>query len=258
MSCIDVSVIIPVWNCSSTIEESLKSVFSQVNIELELIVIDAHSNDGTHELVKGYLRQQDQYELQKDTGLYAAINRGILLASGKWIYIMGGDDRLYHENVLSMFTSNASVESDLIFGDVVYHDNSSVWVKNRHVSSFGAGLIWRNTLHQQSVLYRREIFENHEFNRGFKILSDYALHLSLYFDRNKKTVNGAYIPEIVASCGAKGLSKRFNFSLYLEELRVRKFAMPFWIYFATTPWVLVKFLLKGGLSGGKAINHVVK
>ena len=258
MSCIDVSVIIPVWNCAATIEDSLKSVFLQSNIELELIVIDANSSDGTNDVVKGYLREQDQYVLQRDTGLYAAINNGILLASGKWIYILGGDDRLYHENVLSMFTSNVSDECDLVFGDVVYHDNSSKWVKNRHVSSFGAGLIWRNTLHQQSVLYRRTLFEKHVFNNSFKILADYAFHLSLYFNRNVKAVNVVYIPEIVASCGANGLSKRFNFSLYLEELRVRKWAMPIWIYFSTVPWVLVKYILKGSLSGGKTINHVVR
>ncbi len=258
MSDVTVSVIMPVRNCATTVEETLKSILSQRNVEFELIVVDGHSNDGTSEMVKKLLRNSDYYELQNGQGLYAAINKGISLASGQWIYIIGGDDRLRNDNVLSLLTQNVSRDILLVYGDVMYHGNSSSWVRNHHISSFGWGLIWRNTLHQQSVLYRRELFKDFMFHQGFNVLSDYAFHLRLFIQKYVHIRNSAYRPMIIASCGANGLSKRFTVDLYKEELKVRKFAMPFWLFFLTAPWVFIKCFLKVSLFKRGVPNQEVR
>ena len=243
----DVSVILPVRNCALSVTKSISSLLAQKGVTFEIIVVDANTDLVTTDVVKSFLRDSDHHILGSDQGVYAAINQGLVKASGRWIYILGGDDYLPNENTLFEFVGQADHNTLLIMGDVEYRGSSSRWLKNRHASSFGWGLLWRNTVHQQGTLYHHSLLADRRFDERYRVLSDYAFHLWLFFHSDVKAEHVKYKPEVFAICGAQGLSKRFNTALYWEEWSVKRRILPLGSGLLILPWVGLKMLLKGGV-----------
>ena len=77
-----VSVITVSFNSARTIEETIKSVISQKEVEIEYIVIDGDSTDATHSILSRYESSFSQLIIEKDDGIYDAMNKGIRLSSG--------------------------------------------------------------------------------------------------------------------------------------------------------------------------------
>lgn len=240
----DVSIILPVRNAEKILANAFEGIYAQKGVRFEVIVIDGNSIDDTALVVKKWFRYDDIYIIQSGKGIYDAMNAGISRASGRWIYIQGADDCLFHDNVIANMLKSAGSKTLLIFGNVHYTQISSRWVKDLHISSFDRQLLLRNSLHQQSVLYHRNCFEKNKFDTSFNILGDYAFHLKLFFSEMVSKDSVVYINSCVAKCSATGISKKFNMNLYLEEWRVRRTALPFWLFLLTLPIPLMKFLLK--------------
>lgn len=240
MSTQRISVIIPTFNSAPTLERALHSVFAQSSCALEVIVIDGGSTDATLGIIQQYRTRIAHVVSEKDNGIYDAINKGLNLASGEWIFILGSDDTLDHADVFTEMLSTAPPTTQLICGNVNYIGVKQSLVPLQHVSSFSKKLYWKNTLHQQGVLYHRDLFAQFRFNTNYKVLADYDLHLRLLNEKAASTC----VPITVARCAAQGLSKRFNWSLYKEELTIKRKRLSLALWLMNIPWVMSKFLLK--------------
>jgi len=87
-----VSIITVVWNNAKTIKDAIDSVLSQTYEDIEYIVVDGASTDGTVEIVQSYGEKIDKFVSEKDNGLYDAMNKGIALATGDIVGILNSDD----------------------------------------------------------------------------------------------------------------------------------------------------------------------
>lgn len=235
-----VSIVIPVYNAVSTVEKALNSVLAQDYLNLEIIVVDGLSNDGTLKILNKYKDKIYSLISETDSGVYHAMNKGIEKASGEFFYFLGADDFLSSETVLSNVFKRVSADCQLIFGDVVNFGAKNKRVKQVHTSTFGKSLIWKNTLHHQSAFYHRSIFTEFRYDQELKILSDYELNLILL----NKDIKTTKVDEIVAYCSAVGISKEFNVNLYKEELKIKKRQLSMLSFLAQIPWVLLKFIYK--------------
>jgi|JI9StandDraft_1071089.scaffolds.fasta_scaffold24607_2 putative colanic acid biosynthesis glycosyltransferase len=238
-----VSIIIPVFNAQTTLSKTIDSVTGQSYKNLELILIDGGSTDGTLNIIESYKSVITYYSSEKDAGVYDAMNKGIDRANGDWIYILGSDDELYSNDVIENVMDRDLSEVRLIFGNVINTEKEHRIVPQIHRSSIGWQLIFRNTIHQQSAFYHRTLFEETKFNTDYRVLSDYAFHIGLW----RKGVSSLYLDKTIAKCKAQGLSKNFSWPLYEEEIRMKrhtKTGIPAWIRFAIYPISIAKFLLK--------------
>jgi hypothetical protein len=113
-------------------------------------------------------------------------------------------------------------------------------IREKHVSALNKSIIWRNTLHQQSVFYHRILFYNFRFNTLYRVLADYDLHLLLY----QQHLTYRKVNLTIATCSAEGISKNFNPALYKEELLIKKKRLGIIYYTLNIVWVWVKFLVK--------------
>lgn len=95
-----VSIIVPTMNSEKRLRRCLDSVLNQSYPEIELIVIDGRSSDGTVDILKSYGDKLAYWESSPDTGVFQASNKGIKRASGDWIYCLGSDDYLWSPDVL--------------------------------------------------------------------------------------------------------------------------------------------------------------
>ena len=95
-----ISVVTVCLNAAATIEATIKSVLDQGILGLEYLIVDGGSTDGTLEILSKY-HSDLVWTSEPDTGIYAAMNRGIGRARGKWIHLLNADDRYASPGVLS-------------------------------------------------------------------------------------------------------------------------------------------------------------
>lgn len=235
-----VSIIIPVYNAERTLQRALDSAFAQTYLHKEIIMIDGASKDESTTIIEANKAHITYSVSEKDNGVYSAINKGIDKAKGDWIYILGADDFLADKTVLEKIIQSISPENKLIFGNVKNEDVQHRLVPTLHVSAFGKMLYWKNSLHQQSAFYHRSLFNDFRFDEKLKVLADYDFHLLLL----KQKISFTKTNEVIAHCEASGLSKQFGWSLYKEELSIKRKRLSPLLYIINIPFVMMKFLRK--------------
>jgi len=121
-----ISIITICYNSATTITNTLSSVSGQLYDDIEHIVVDGGSSDCTVDLVKRYGKRVSKFATGPDDGIYDAMNKGVLLATGDVIGILNSDDYFVHSNVLnevaSAFSSDPSL--DVVIGNVDFVANS--------------------------------------------------------------------------------------------------------------------------------------
>ena len=118
---LQISIVTVVFNGEAFLEKSIQSVINQTYKNIEYIVIDGGSTDGTIDIIKKYQDKIAVWISEKDDGIYEAMNKGIALAHGKWINFMNAGDVLFNDNVLTDFCekSLAYPNVDFFYSDVI-------------------------------------------------------------------------------------------------------------------------------------------
>lgn len=119
-----VTILTVVYNGGKTIKECINSVLRQDFCNIEFIIVDGCSTDGTLEIVKSYGDKINKLISEPDKGIYDAMNKGIAMASGDIIGILNADDSYAYGSVISDVVAKFETEnSDGVYGDLVYVDN---------------------------------------------------------------------------------------------------------------------------------------
>ena len=106
-----ISIITVVFNGEKYLEETIQSVINQTYSNVEYIIIDGGSTDGTLDIIKKYEKKIDYWVSEKDKGIYDAMNKGIDVASGEWINFMNASDIFYNSDVLK-YTFNKKLKDN--------------------------------------------------------------------------------------------------------------------------------------------------
>lgn len=216
------SIIIPTFNAASTLERTLNSVYHQTNKDFEVLIIDALSGDATEAIAKKYLRPEDCFISEKDNGIYDAMNKGIQLSKGEFLYFLGADDEIYDENVISNLINSIQPEDELIYGDVIFHSNQI-----RYNGAFDVSKIMKYNICHQACMYKRDIFEKVGlYNIKFQLFADYWLNV-LCFTKGLKC---RYLDLILCNYNDLGLSYKkrdFEFDRQKKTLWLMQFSKYF-------------------------------
>ncbi len=187
-----ISIIVATYNADKTLRRCLDSIVSQKTSEIELLIIDGGSTDGTTDIVCFYKEQVDYFVSEPDRGIYDAWNKGIRKASGQWIMFLGADDFLLSDSIsiyLDFLRSHQVEGIDIISGRCCFINETG-----RVLRTFGNPYKWSEfrkymKISHGSTLHNSALFkELGEFSLTFKICADYEFLLrrplkSLYIDR---------------------------------------------------------------------------
>ncbi len=122
-----VSIITATYNSEKYLEECIQSVINQTYKEIEHIIIDGKSSDGTLNIIEKYKHHIAQYISETDRGMYDAINKGMALATGDIIGILNSDDLLEGDDVISTIVHYFKKQKvDSIYGDLEYVETSDI------------------------------------------------------------------------------------------------------------------------------------
>ena len=194
-----ITVVTVVFNGLEFLEETIQSVINQTYQDVEYIIIDGGSTDGTLDVIKKYEDKIDCWVSEPDAGIYDAMNKGIALATGEWVNFMNAGDAFYSSNTLAMVFKNKKYNEDILFGDVniIYPDFSRV---QRAGSPRN---LWRGMQFcHQSVFVRAAIHKLSIFNVADLIAADFQFYFLAY----KKNIKFKYIDSLIASVIIGGVS----------------------------------------------------
>jgi len=205
-----ISVVTAVFNAVSTIEQALDSVEGQVGANIEHIVVDGASTDGTLAVL---LARRDSIGVlvsEPDRGIYDALNKGIALSTGDIVGFLHSDDLYAHEHVVARIAAAFDdPDVDAVYGDLDYVARLDPY---RVLRRWRSGAFQRQSLStgwmppHPTLYLRRKLYERlGTFDTGYRIASDYEFMLRLLSDRHVKV---AYLPEVLVRMRMGGASNR--------------------------------------------------
>ena len=205
-----VSIITVVFNGQAMLEDTIRSVGGQRFKDVEYILVDGGSKDGTLDIIRRHEGTVTRWISEPDKGVYDAMNKGIRMATGQWLYFLGSDDSFRDENVLTgFFGKDPRADADLVYGDVL-----SPSYRGRYDGPFTYGKLLSRNLSHQAAFYRKELFDRlGYYDPRYRMHADWDFNLRCFAD---PTVRTSYTGILVASFGEGGISAGHDL-LFLRE-----------------------------------------
>lgn len=254
-----ITIVTVVLNSKKELEKTMKSVLEQTYENIEYIVIDGGSTDGTIEVIKTYRDKVTRWLSQKDNGPYDAMNKGIDLAQGEWINFMNAGDWFYKPEVIEEIFSDYPSDVDFIYGHHYYRisptqsllrnaeDFNTIWEKMMRAEF---SIPWLQSIPcHQTIFCRTEIMKKRKFDLGFKLAADFDFLFESYYND--------YIffnsRKIIAVYSKGGITSSRNLKLLREQWKyTKKYQKSFQTDFFFIGLILYVYMAKKKISSGIA------
>ena len=205
-----VSIITPVYNNKEFIEDCMKNILEQSYEDIEYIIVDGGSTDGSLEVIEKYKDKISKFISEKDNGIYDGMNKGIKMATGEIVGILNSDDFYASNNVIEKVVKTFEKGNcDCLWGDLVYVDYKGTdrIMRNWKSSEYKKGQFRRGWMPPHPTFFvKKWVYEKYGlFNLDFSIAADYELMLR-FLERYK--VKSCYIPQVLVKMRAGGQSNK--------------------------------------------------
>ncbi|MBK2028562.1 glycosyltransferase [Francisella noatunensis] len=173
-----VSIITVCYNSAETIEKTIQSVISQSYQDIEYIIIDGGSYDGTLDILTKYRSKLSKVVSESDDGIYDAMNKGIALATGDIIGILNSDDCYSNsdviESIVSAFKQN---DKDMLFADLKFVNENNKILRYYSAKRFTPNRLKFGIMPPHPTLFvKKDIYQKYGVYRlDFKIAADYEI-----------------------------------------------------------------------------------
>jgi len=207
---VTVSIITVCLNASGVIETAIESVRSQTYPDIEHIVIDGGSTDGTLDIIEKYIDSISYFVSEPDRGIYNAMNKGIDAATGDIIFFLNSDDRFFDDGVVKDIADvfNSSPDIDIVFGNQIF-----VYARNRILKKQSFEVmrhqLAKTTILHQSLFTRRKVFgSTNGFSENYQIVSDYEWVIKAFLIHKFRYF---YVDRTICVVSGQGISSTTDF-----------------------------------------------
>ncbi|NEQ99280.1 MAG: glycosyltransferase [Cyanothece sp. SIO2G6] len=222
---VKVSVITVCYNAAETIERTIQAVATQIYPNIEYIVVDGASDDGTLAVCDRHSQVITQLVSEPDDGIYQAMNKGIHLATGDWLYFANADDYLFDPYVIQDLVAFVldHPETDVVYGDheARFPDGTaSVHAPVPPEKMLETVICLEpDRIHQPACLFKTAVFQQlGNFSEDYHIASDYKWFIDALPSLEKRL---AYIPRTVVSYAHGGASGNIR-ALFDEVFAIQR------------------------------------
>jgi len=203
-----ISIITITYNSAKTLQRALESVQSQRYNNIEHVLVDGASTDGTREMIEAYAAKHKnvKWVSEKDDGIYNAINKGIRMATGDVIGFLHSDDVFNSPDSIGQIASALEQsKADVVYGDLQYCNGNKV-VRRWKSNAFNPRALKYGWMPPHPTVYvRKEVYQQvGEYDEWFRISADYDMILRI-FTAGYKT---HYIPEVLVCMEVGGASNK--------------------------------------------------
>lgn len=216
-----ITIITVSYNAAQQISSTIKSLLKQADNRFECIFVDGKSTDNTNKIITNYKQEFEQkniritHLIEKDKGIYDAMNKGIKLASSKWIFFLNAGDSFYDSTTIKMINEILDEEdSDIVYGNICEVDNNCEAI---NVPRSLENMRFELPFCHQAVFTKSELLKNKNFSIKYKIASDYEFFLDAYLNGKKFE----YMDVTVARFMRDGVSSKQLHKTYKEYWDIR-------------------------------------
>lgn len=183
MKCPKISIVTVSYNTSDCIEKTILSVISQTYPNVEYLIIDGGSTDGTQEIVGRYSDRIAYFVSERDRGLYDGMNKGIAAATGDYLLFMNADDVFVNNEVVEKTAQFIEEHPD---ADVVYGNSEQVLEYGTYeVKPKVAYINHKMAISHQATFVKLSLLRSHPFDLEYRYAADFEQLSSLYLDGYK-------------------------------------------------------------------------
>jgi glycosyltransferase involved in cell wall biosynthesis len=232
------SVIIPTYNSEATIERCLNSLAGQTYQDFEICIIDGASSDETIAKVNKFYTQFKHIRIlsEPDKGVYDAMNKGVDISKGEWLYFLGSDDEISDDKLFSdIFKTAFQKDCGIIYGNVRITGNTS-WAKDGQIydGEFDMKQLLAKNVCHQAIFYRKILFDKlGKYNTRYPAYADWELNLR-FFPRTKFE----YLDRTIANFYVGGISSQFVIDPIREDISIlRKKALAEYYLYRFVPFL---------------------
>jgi glycosyltransferase involved in cell wall biosynthesis len=257
-----ISIITVVRNGEQSIERTIKSIISQTYKNIEYIIIDGKSADGTVSKIQKYQQNINYWISEPDGGIYDAMNKGVRASSGDWLLFINADDYLISATIIEEAVYYLSTCEMLIaYGKINF------MYPNGSVASYGSEWSelkyrFRNVaacIPHQATFHAKKLFVGEYFDTSFRIAGDYDFLL-----RHLKDHDACFIPLTISNMDGSGISATASKIDLLKDTRKAQIKNNIYKFSPSIPWyisalkliVVDSIIQMIGISGKDRIKHI--
>jgi glycosyltransferase involved in cell wall biosynthesis len=216
-----ITIITVCYNSAATIEKTIQSVANQTFTNIEYIIVDGNSKDGTLDIIKKHKDKITQWISEPDKGLYDAMNKGIAMATGDIVGILNSDDTFFSNTIMSEIADfHIKNAIDASVGNIVQHKEDGKVVRvytsrNWHPEKLKIGFMPPHP----ALFIKKEIFDTHgNYDLGFTIGADYEL-ITRFFLKNNISWRYSGITTTAMLVGGLSSSGLSSYTLISKEIQ---------------------------------------
>ena len=203
-----ISVVTVCFDAVATIEETVRSVRSQRGADVEYVVVDGASSDGTLDVLQRYRSDIDVLVSEKDNGIFDAMNKGIARSTGDVLYFLGADDSLVDDRVLADVAAAFAADPTrlIVYGNVVFRGapDGRRYGPAKPFRTWTIREFLDNSFCHQALFARRSLFTDVGlFDDRFRYSADYEWVIKVFRHRPR---GFHYLDRLIANYNFQGLS----------------------------------------------------
>lgn len=245
-----ISIITVCLNSAKTIEYTIKSVLNQDYQNIEYIIVDGSSRDGTLDIIDRYKNNIAKIVSEPDDGIYHAMNKGIKLSSGDIVAVLNADDFYASDTIVSnMIGFMLHNELDAAYGDLAYvkPNNSDQVTRFWKAGEYKRGAFYRGWVIPHPTFFCwKKFFERYGyFNEKFRVAADFELLLRFI---EKHQIKVGYLPKVIVKMRTGGKANLLrgiicgNWEI-INSFRLNNLHLSPW-FFVTKPLMKIPQLFK--------------
>lgn len=219
-----VTIVTVTFNCKDTLEETIQSVIAQDYSDIDYVIVDGASNDGTLEIINKYRERIQTVVSEKDSGIFDAMNKSLRYVKGEYVLFMNAGDKFVADNVVSRVFAFCEHKEDLIYGDT-YIQTEFGYKFCKAKSLYESipskrDLVFRSQgFCHQSLFTRTDRLRNVMFNLEYIIGADYDTTARVFFTGNH-SISYCGFPVSVFDDRMGGVSHYKAVKMYRERFKM--------------------------------------
>ncbi len=179
-----VSILTVVYNSEKYIEETIKSVIEQGYPNLDYVIIDGGSSDGTLDIVNSYSKHISTIVSEKDNGIYNAMNKGKKLCKGDWVCFLNSGDVFFNKDVLkTTFSIVSKLKPDFVYGDTSYYSLIDKFEYQEGKLVYENDFIFKFPICHQSMFFSNNVLNKlNWYDEYFNVVADWDITIKIFED----------------------------------------------------------------------------
>jgi glycosyltransferase involved in cell wall biosynthesis len=247
-----ITIITVVFNGISHLEETILSVLNQTYENVEYIIIDGGSTDGTLDIIKKYEHAIDYWVSEKDNGISDAFNKGVLLSSGDYLNFQGDGDGFHTKFSLEKVANKIDLEKDALISGKICRTNdlgAELYISKQQRSFNKKSLLLRMSLPHQGLFTSKEFFKKHGL---FDVNNIYCMDYEHLLRAYSNFPDVFFINEVIANWRDDGLGNGKTLDILKEYdlIKTKNNVANVFTLFLIKWWIYLKFYLKNLIIRG--------